>query len=120
MRIFEENLADVRILRLMGEVDATDVPVLTAWLARPGPSRVVVNLKDVTFATAAAVGSLVEARAELRRRAGDLAVSAPSEPVARLVHTLGLDLVLPRHRGDGDAVRHLRADAEAAHAPYAA
>jgi anti-anti-sigma factor len=121
MRIVEESCGDVRILRLSGEFDATDVPEVAGRLdPRAGPARLVVNMRDVRFATAAVLGSLVVARARLRRRAGDLVVSAPSEAVVRLIRTLRLDRVLPRHGDDAAAVRHLSANGAAARVPLAA
>jgi hypothetical protein len=85
MRIEEELSDDVRILRLSGELDATDVPEVTERLDAAGcawPRKVVLNLERVQFAT--------------------------------VVHALGLDRTLAPYASDDDAVRHLRSDRDVA------
>jgi anti-anti-sigma factor len=113
MRIKEETHGDVRILKLSGEFDTADVPVVAARLvaARGARARrLVVNLREVRFATAAAVGCLVAARAKARGDAGDLVVSAPSRPVGRLVRALKLGRALPAYPDDAAALAHYRGD----------
>jgi anti-anti-sigma factor len=113
MRIAEDTCGDVRILRLAGDFDAADIPAVTARIDA-APGRVFVNLRDVTFASASALGCLVEARARLRRRKADLVISAPSDAVARVMRTLGLEGAFPR-----DAF-HDHACGGVAHGPLAA
>jgi anti-anti-sigma factor len=117
MRIEEELSDDVRILRLSGELDATDVPEVTERLDAAGcawPRKVVLNLASVRFATVAVLGSLIRAQRRARRCGGRLVVSAPSKFVGKLVHALGLDRTLAPYASDDDAVRHLRSDRDVA------
>jgi anti-sigma B factor antagonist len=101
---------DVRILSLKGEFDAADVPGVTARLDAAlsgGAARVVVNLSQVDFVSAAVLGCLLAGRARARRRAGDLVLSGPSRFARRMLRTLRLDGIVDVFRGDADAVRHL-------------
>ena len=109
MRIVEETCGEVRILRLSGEFDTADVPAFAARLdaARSnGAARVFVNLRDVTFASAAALGYLLEARSTARPRAGDVVLIAPSRTVRRLASAVGLERMFPLRTEDKDPVRH--------------
>jgi len=115
MRIEEEVAGDVRILRLSGELDATDVAEVAARLdaaSSTKPGKVVLNLEGVRFATVAVLGSLIRAQRRARRQGGRLVVSAPSRFVGRLVHALGLDGTVKTYPGDDDAIRHLRSKGE--------
>jgi anti-anti-sigma factor len=120
MRIEEEVSEDVRILRLSGELDATDVAEVTAKLdaaSSTKPGQVVLNLEGVRFTTVAVLGSLLRAQRRARRRGGRLVVSAPSKFVGRLVHALGLDRALLAYPKDDDAIRHLRGCRDVARPP---
>ena len=99
MRILEETCGDVRILRLSGEFDAADVPTVVARLDA-APGRVFVNLRDVSFASASALGALLEARA--KGRPGEVVLIAPSRAVRRLAKAVGLEWVFPSLEEDGE------------------
>lgn len=123
MRIEEEVSEDVRILRLSGELDATDVPMVAARIdaaASGKPNRVVLNLAGVRFATVGVLESLVRAQRRARKRGGKLVVSAPSRFVGRLARSLGLDRAFLAYPQDADAVKELGSCDEAARprAPY--
>jgi anti-anti-sigma factor len=112
MRIEQEKPGAVRILKLAGEFDVTDLPDVAERLDAvntPGGVRIVLNLKEVRFANAAVLGSLVGARARLLREGGDLVLSSPSNFLHGVLRVLGLDQVIPAYRSDGAAIRHLRA-----------
>lgn len=117
MRIEEEVTGDVRILRLSGELDATDVPEVAARLdaaASAKPGRVVLNLAGVRFATVGVLESLVRAQRRARKRGGKLVVSAPSRFVGRLARSVGLDRAFLAYPRDDDAVKHLSSCEETA------
>ncbi len=111
MRIEERVSGDVHVLKLAGEFDRPQALEVAEGLDAAmfaGASRLVVNLRRVRFAGAAALGCLVRARANVRGREGDLVVSAPS----RFVRTV-LRALEPEHRflvfpDDDAAVRHFR------------
>ncbi|HEX5138250.1 MAG TPA: STAS domain-containing protein [Planctomycetota bacterium] len=118
MRIEEEIRDDVRILRLSGELDATDVDDVAARLDAASTARpcdVVLNLEGVRFATVAVLGSVLRAQRRARKRGGKLVISAPSPFVGRLVHAFGLEDRMRAYPRDDDAIRHLRAGRDAAH-----
>ncbi len=109
----------VRILRLVGEFDATDAQALAARLdaaVSAGPPRLVVDLKGVRFASVALLGRLLAARAKARKRGGDLVVSAPSGPVRAILRVQGLGRALRVFAAEGDAIRHFVAAAAASDA----
>lgn len=102
MRVKEEARGDVRILRLSGEFDAVDLPDLAARLdAAGGARRVVLDLRDVRFATVGLVGCVLGARAKARGSGGDLVLGPSSRFVGRVLRALGLERELATCRVDG-------------------
>lgn len=118
MRIEKEVSGGVRILRLAGEIDVLDVPELAHTLSDAssgGAVRIVLNLENVRFATAAVFGCLIEARAKARKQAGDVVLIAPSRFVEGVLRTLGLEV----DATERDAIRRLHVPDRATSSPAA-
>ncbi|WP_328454439.1 STAS domain-containing protein [Amycolatopsis sp. NBC_00438] len=92
-----ERPGGVRVLTLVGDVDAATVGTLDEALASGG--RLVADLSRVGFLSCAGVRSLLEAddRAEL-------AVVAGGHAVTRSLEATGADLLLKIHVRPGDAL----------------
>jgi anti-anti-sigma factor len=110
MRIQEEISGDVRILRLVGDLDVPEAREVAKRLdAAGGRVRLVLNLSGVGFASAAAFGTFVRAWAKARKQQGEVVVSAPSRFVRTTLKMVGLDGHVRVFPDDESALRHLRA-----------
>jgi anti-sigma B factor antagonist len=80
------------VLSLAGELDLADEPTLREALRRAverSPTRLVVDLTEVTFVDSTVLGALVEARSALG--GGAFALAAPGLEVRRALEVSGLD-----------------------------
>jgi len=81
------------VVRLAGELDLYNTPVLrTALLecAARNPSRLVVDLAEVTFIDSTALGALIEVRSSLGSKDG-LVLASPGLEARRALEISGLD-----------------------------
>ena len=81
------------VLSLTGELDLYTAPALREALHEAvarSPKRLVVDLAEVTFVDSTALGSLVEARAQLGKGEA-FALAAPGLEVRRALEVSGLD-----------------------------
>ena len=98
-----EQIGDVHVVTLRGEVDAYTAPSLRIDLRQliedVGATAVVIDLAAVTFLDSSALGALVGALRRLRERNGTLRVVAPQNAAARIFELTGLDTVLELYTG---------------------
>ncbi len=90
---------DRSFLYLRGEVDAYTAAVLRESLAEligTGARHIVVDLRDLSFMSAAGLGVLVGAAKRLRGEDGSLVLRSAQPDVRRLVEITGLASVLPQ------------------------
>ena len=83
----------VTIGELTGEVDIASVPALRErllGLLRPGSSRLVIDLSEVSFCDASGLAVLVGAGRRARLLGGFLRLAAVSPQVGRVLHLAGL------------------------------
>ncbi|UOZ04766.1 STAS domain-containing protein [Amycolatopsis sp. WQ 127309] len=97
-----ERPGGVRVLTLVGDIDAATVGVLDEALATG--DRLVADLSRVGFLSCAGVRSLLEADDRT-----ELAVVAGGHAVTRSLEVTGADLLLKLHRRTGDALAALAA-----------
>ncbi|WP_326953015.1 MULTISPECIES: STAS domain-containing protein [unclassified Amycolatopsis] len=97
-----ERPGGVRVLTLVGDIDAATVGVLDEALATG--DRLVADLSRVGFLSCAGVRSLLEADDRV-----ELAVVAGGHAVTRSLEVTGADLLLKLHRRTGDALAALAA-----------
>jgi anti-sigma B factor antagonist len=93
---------DIRVLTLVGDIDAATVGTLDEALATG--DRLVVDLTRVAFLSCAGVRSLLAADTR-----ADVAVVVDGHAVTRSLEATGADLLLEIHRHAGDALAHLAA-----------
>jgi anti-sigma B factor antagonist len=98
-----ERPGGVRVLTLVGDVDAATVDVLDEALAVG--HRLVADLSRVAFLSCAGVRSLLQAHAR-----ADLAVVVADHAVARSLEVTGADLELAIHPSAAEALAVLSAD----------
>jgi anti-sigma B factor antagonist len=82
-----------RLIAPRGELDAATNPAFRAAVqaqARRSGERLVVDLSDVSFMSAGAMGILARARARIERGHGQLVVVCPSPRLYRLFEIAGL------------------------------
>ncbi|EOD65462.1 STAS domain-containing protein [Amycolatopsis vancoresmycina] len=92
-----ERPGGIRVLTLVGDIDAATVGTLDAALATGG--RLVADLTRVSFLSCAGVRSLLEANART-----ELAVVLGGHAVTRSLEATGADLLLKIHPGVGAAL----------------
>ncbi len=84
------------VVRVRGEVDLHTAPLVEQQLQQllgDGAREIVVDLAEVTFLDAAALGTLVRTANRLRRCDGDIRVSSPTRSVQKTLQITGLDAV---------------------------
>ena len=83
----DERLDGIRVLRLAGELDLGNAARVGELVAGgdSGPSRLVIDLREVTFIDSTGVRELLEARRLTEESGGRLALLAPSRPVQRVL-----------------------------------
>jgi len=112
MRIERKVAGNVRVLGLAGEFDAPEAKKLGETLdavASAGGAQLVLDLRNVTFASAATLDCLVRARAAARRRGGDLVLSEPPRFLKAILRALGLDRSFGVFPDDDAAISYFRA-----------
>lgn len=100
LSIDHATLDGIRVVVLRGEIDHTVKNQLTeALLARDGttPSRVVLDLRGVTFMDSSGINILVTAHRAASGAQGWLRLAGPQEAVLRVLQLVGLDEVIPCH-----------------------
>jgi anti-sigma B factor antagonist len=94
------------LVRLGGELDLYNAPILRAELARAAAratDRLVVDLSQVTFLDSTALGVLVEARTKLANRRAFL-LAAPGLETRRTLQVSGVERHLGIHASVDDAL----------------
>jgi anti-anti-sigma factor len=99
--IWDYQTDHARIFVVRGELDAHLSADLRSRLeaALLGPSEaLLIDLEDVTFMDAAALGDLVTVFKKARARGAATRLVAPSAAVRRLIHATETECVFPTHR----------------------
>jgi anti-sigma B factor antagonist len=93
-----EQLGDVWIATLNGEIDAFSAPSLREDLRLLIEERearsLVIDLSAVTFLDSSGLGAVVGALRRLRERDGELRIVQPGSAASRIFEHTGLDAVL--------------------------
>jgi len=97
----------VIVLRLTGELDASDSPGLVEVFGALGTSAegVVIDLSDCDFIDSAGIAAIVDAwRAHNENGGGSVALAAPSGQVDRIIRITGLAAYIPVFIGLDEAL----------------
>ncbi|MGV9703324.1 STAS domain-containing protein [Streptomyces sp. NPDC003483] len=89
---------DIRVITLRGEIDhqtgaSLEQAVRQAATAGPG-TRVVVDMRGVGFMDSSGMNILIAAHHDLAKAGGWLRLAAPTPPVLRVLHLVGVDAVI--------------------------
>ncbi|GHA70835.1 hypothetical protein GCM10010372_82390 [Streptomyces tauricus] len=90
----------IRVLTVRGEIDDDVCPQLsTALHVEPGtqPPRIIADLSGVTFMDSTGINALITAYHAVNSAGGWLRIAAPSPPVERILHLVGLDALIDCH-----------------------
>jgi anti-sigma B factor antagonist len=101
-----DSRAGAAVVRLGGELDLYNAPIVREALADVAagkPSRLVVDLAEVSFIDSTALGVLIEARTKLANRRAFL-LAAPRVETRRALQVSGLDRHLSVHDTVEDAL----------------
>ncbi|MFC4333228.1 STAS domain-containing protein [Streptomyces andamanensis] len=97
---------DVRVLTLAGEIDHDTGETLRRALDAPGPSRVAVDMRQVTFMDSSGINLLLNGHQAATAAGGWLRLAAPSPTVLRTLQIVGIDEVIGCHATLHDALDH--------------
>jgi anti-anti-sigma factor len=87
------------LLRLAGELDVATVPELEAAFVRASEvsADIVVDMREVTFMDAAAIGAFIRAQHSVAGRGGGLVLVGVQPWICKVLRVARVDGVLPRH-----------------------
>jgi anti-sigma B factor antagonist len=95
------------IVVVTGDVDLETGPLLRDSLLAAldaGPSRLVLDLSQVTFMDSSGLGALLGAHRHARLAGAEMVLAACSERVIEILQLTNLDQVLPMHSSVADAL----------------
>lgn len=91
-----ETVDDTAICRVQGDVDAANAATLRESLvALTVHPKVVLDFSGVPFIDSAGLGCLIAGARRIHAADGDVVLSSARRAVHRLLHTVGMDRVLP-------------------------
>ena len=96
LRLRVEQLDEVEVLELEGEVDLSTVDEFIQQLfelSESGRARIILDLAPVSFIDSTVVNTLFASVARIRRAGGDLAIVCPNPDVRRVLEITGLDAI---------------------------
>lgn len=109
MKLEHTQQGDVTILEFTGEFDAFNLgPVSKAIddMIAHGQSKLVFQLKLLTFLNSSALGYLIKARKKAQAAGGDAVLAEPSKFVRKLLATVGLDKLFSIYDDTASALKH--------------
>lgn len=91
-----ETVDGAAICRVQGEVDAASAPAMREALVKLTAHRkVILDFSGVPFIDSAGLGCLIAGARRVHAANGDIVLCAARRAVDRLLHTVGMDRVLP-------------------------
>ncbi|MHC4163973.1 MAG: STAS domain-containing protein [Planctomycetota bacterium] len=117
MRIERKTVGNVTILAFAGEFDATDLAEAderVGVVVAEGRTRLVANLRELTFIDSMWIGYLLKTARRLKARDGELVLSEPSRFFQRVGQAIGIDRVFEIFPDDRAALEHFGEDGPAA------
>ena len=94
MQVHVSDERGVRVLRLFGTFEPTDVPLFAAAAEQAierGAVRLVVDLGDIAFLCSAALAAFLRAQSDAQERGGDLVVCRLRPFAVEMFRTVGVD-----------------------------
>ncbi len=100
---------DITVAEFAGELDAFNLAATAKQidaLIDGGESRLVFDLKKLSFINSSALGYLIKVRKKVQAAGGDLVLAQPSNFFRKTLVTLGLDKLFSVYESADDGVRH--------------
>ncbi|WP_353946371.1 STAS domain-containing protein [Streptomyces sp. HUAS MG91] len=98
LSVSHSTASDIEIVTAKGEIDASNIAVLTTALACPDAAsrapRRVLDLGAVTFMDSTGINALLTAHRQAEEAGGWLRLANMDGPVLRLVELVGIDQVI--------------------------
>jgi anti-sigma B factor antagonist len=113
VRIQRNTIGNVTVVAFSGEFDAMDLPAVDAemeGIIQEGCTRLVFNLRDLTFINSTWISYLVKTNRDLKAREGELVLSEQSRFFQRVGKALGIDRVFTIVPDDQAALEHFGED----------
>lgn len=102
-----ESAGDVQIVTLAGSTGLLDGETLRQQLLsliQPAQSALLLDLSKLTFINSAGIGALVAAHQRIRGLNGQIRAVQPTSSVARLLHLMKIDSLIPTHATRDEAI----------------
>jgi len=112
MKLDIADQGDVTIVEFTGELDAFNLAATAKdldALIDAGDSKLVFNLKKLTFINSSALGYLIKVRKKAQSVGGDVVLVQPSNFFRKTLVTLGLDKLFSCYETTDDGVHHFEA-----------
>ena len=109
MRIQRNTIGSVTVVAFAGEFDAMDLPAVDQemeGIVQEGCTRLVFNLRDLTFINSIWISYLLKTSRDLKAEDGELVLSEPSRFFQRVGKALGIDRVFTIVPDDQAALKH--------------
>ena len=91
-----ETVADVAVCRIHGEADSASASTLREAMGTlAGYRKVVLDFSGVPFIDSAGLGTVIGGTRRIRGAGGDIALCSARRSIDRLLHTVGMDRILP-------------------------
>lgn len=91
-----ESVEHVAVCRIHGEVDSASASALReAMGALTAYRRVVLDFSGVPFIDSAGLGTIIGGTRRVRAADGEIALCSARRSIHRLLHTVGMDRILP-------------------------
>ena len=101
---------DYSLIELSGFLDAHTVNSFETRLEeilQDGPSRVVIDLKELNYISSAGIGAMMALTQRLRRENGDLVLLRPNEKVFKILDLLGFTKIFNVATDDEEVAKYL-------------
>jgi anti-sigma B factor antagonist len=116
VRIQRNTIGSVTVVAFAGEFDAMDLPAVDAemeGIIQEGCTKLVFNLRDMTFINSTWISYLIKTERDLKARGGELVLSEPSRFFQRVGQVLGIERVFTIVPDDRAALEHFGEDGAA-------
>lgn len=108
MEIEKQTVGDVVLMSFAGEFDAAGHAARLEEIDEMigEATRVIFNLRELTFINSSALGYLLKTSKALAARGGELVISEPAESFLRILNVYDVDPVFRVFPDDGKALDH--------------
>ena len=107
MEFSASEMKRCQLVHVGGRVDSSTAPELQEKLAgiiKTGGRNIVINMKDVTFLSSGGLRALLSTLQAAKKFGGDVRLSEPSDPVARVLELTSFDMHFKSFSSDTEAV----------------